>query len=113
MYGLNAWAREVVLATQVVTEIGVRKFADGKIEAFERAVAVPLARITKVGEIESAFAPGVKAFDLSRYELPDGRIYEEYIQAQPWSSGPCYYIALKDSAGEPVRESLWTKKQMA
>jgi hypothetical protein len=72
---------------------------------------VPIAIITKIGEIEGAFAPVVA--ELNRYELPGGRVFEEYVQAAPWHSGPCYYIALKDSAGNPVRESLWTRKQMA
>lgn len=113
LYGLNAWARNLVLATQTTSEIGVRKYDGGIIEAFEREVTVPVAKTTNIGEIESAFAPGTKAFDLKRYELPDGRVFDEYVQAAPWSGGPCYYIALKDAAGNPVPESLWTKKQMA
>jgi len=112
-YGLNAWARERVLATQVVEEIGVRRYADYTIEPFIRQVTVPVATITKIGEIDSAFLPGSAVADLNRYELPGGEVYEEYVQAQSWNGGPCYYIALKDSAGEPVRESLWTKKLMA
>jgi len=113
IYGLNTWARSLVLATQVVSEIGVRKYSDDTIEPFIREVKVPVAAITKIGEIESAFAEGMVIADLSRYELPDGRIFDEYIQAAPWSGGPCYYLALKDGFGNPVPESLWTKKQMA
>ncbi|MBS2009748.1 MAG: hypothetical protein JST01_22020 [Cyanobacteria bacterium SZAS TMP-1] len=112
-YGLNSWARNLVLATQKVEEIGVRRFPDDTIEPFIRSVDVPVAKITKIGEIDSAFMPGMKVADLNRYELPTGEVYEEYIQAQPWNSGPCSYIALKDGAGEPVRESLWMRKPMA
>jgi hypothetical protein len=112
-YGLNAWARELVLTTHVVTEIGVRKYADDTIEPFIREATIPVATLTKIAEIDSAFAPRMPVADLNRYELPDGRVYEEYVQAQPWNGGPCSYIALKDSSGEPVRESLWTKKEMA
>jgi hypothetical protein len=113
LYGLNAWAREIVHATQVVSEIGVRKYPNETIEAFVREVTVPIAAVTKISEIECAFAPGTAIADLNRYELPDGRVFEEYIQSQPWSGGPCYYIALKDETGQPVSQSLWTKKQMA
>jgi hypothetical protein len=102
-----------VLATQEVEEIGVRRYPDDTIEPFIRKVSAPLATICKIGEIKSAFSPGMPVADLRRYELPTGEVYEEYIQAQPWNGGPCYYIALKDSAGEPVRESLWTTKQIA
>jgi hypothetical protein len=112
-FGLNQWARELVHATQVVSEIGVRKYPDDTIEAFIREVKLPVANITKIGEIDSVFAPGMPVADLNRYELPDGRVFEEYIQAQPWNSGPCYFIALKDSETKPVRKSLWTRKQMA
>ncbi len=104
-YGLNAWARELVLATQVVSEIGVRKYADDTIEPFIRSeVVVPIAGTSKIGEIEGAFAPVVA--ELNRYELPDGRIFDEYVHAAPWHSGPCYYIALKDSAGSVPCVSL-------
>lgn len=110
-YGLNGWAKNLVLATQVVSEIGVRKYPDDTIEAFIRNdVVVPIATVTKIGEIEGAWDPVVA--DLNRYELPTGEIFDEYVQAQPWHSGPCYYIALKDSSGVPVSESLWTNKEM-
>ena len=110
-YGLNAWAKKLVLATQVVSEIGVRKFADDTIEAFIRnEVVIPVATVTRIGQIEGAFDPIVA--DLNRYELPSGEIFDEYVQAQPWNSGPCYYFALKDSSGSPVSESLWTLEEM-
>ena len=110
-YGLNAWARNLVLATQVVSEIGVRRYPDDTIDAFIRSdVVVLIATVTKIGEIEGAFDPVVA--DLNRYELPTGEIFEEFVQAQPWHGGPCYFIALKDASGDPVRESLWKRKEM-
>jgi hypothetical protein len=110
-YGLNSWAKNLVLATQVVSEIGVRKYADDTIEPFIRSeVVVPVATITKIGVIEGAFAATVA--DLNRYELPSGEVFEEYVQAAPWHSGPCYYIALKDAEGNLVRRSLWTRKEI-
>lgn len=47
---------------------------------------------------------------LFRYTLPNKRVFYEYIQADPWSSGPCIFLALKDAKGKPVRESLWPKE---
>lgn len=112
-YGLNAWARDLVLATQTVSEIGVRRFADDTIEAFIRSdVVISIATVSKIGEIECIFAPGSVFAQLQRYELPDGRVFDEFVQAQPWNSGPCYYIALKGVDGEPVRQSLWKRKEM-
>ena len=62
--GLNAWARLVVLATQEVSEIGVRKYPDDTIEPFIRNVEIPVATVTKIGEIESVFASGVAIFSI-------------------------------------------------
>ena len=41
----------------------------------------------------------------------NGEVYEEYVQASPWSSGPMYFYALK-KAGVPVEESLWTEDEI-
>jgi hypothetical protein len=51
---------------------------------------------------------------LHRYILPEkGTEVEEYIQAEPWSGGPCYFFALRDtSTGEPIAESLWTDDEI-
>jgi hypothetical protein len=72
---------------------------------------IPTHKIEIIGKIEGAWNPHVA--DLRRFTLEDGTIYEEYIQAEPWSSGPCYFIALKDSEGNPVPESLWTDEEIA
>ena len=44
----------------------------------------------------------------------DGRYkYREYIQAEPWSSGPCIFIALWDIENNiPVKDSLWTDEEI-
>jgi hypothetical protein len=63
-----------------------------------------------IGKIEGAWNDHVA--DLNRYTLPSGDVYEEYIQAEPWSSGPCYFIALKRN-GEVVYKSLWTDEEIA
>lgn len=48
----------------------------------------------KCDVIEGAF---YNKFDLFEYELKDGRKVREEVQAEPWSSGPCYFIQLVDS----------------
>jgi len=51
-------------------------------------------------------------YDLHRYILPDGRIYVEFVQEEPWSSGPCFFLALKGPNGETVEESLWREEEI-
>lgn len=83
--GLNQWAQAKVLAKRTAVETGERTFADGSKEPFERTVDVPVARITAVGKIEGYFDEVVA--DLRRFELPNGEVYEEFIEAtlQWWS----------------------------
>lgn len=49
---------------------------------------------------------------LMRYTLPDGRVLTEDVQAEPWSSGPCFFLALRDEKGEWVKESLWADNEI-
>ena len=51
-------------------------------------------------------------YNLHKYTLPDGRVYTEFVQAAPWSSGPMFFIALKDEDGNEVEESLWSQKDI-
>jgi len=51
---------------------------------------------------------------LQYYELNNGKGYiEEYIQAEPWSSGPCIFLALRASdTKEPIIDSLWDNEDI-
>ena len=50
---------------------------------------------------------------LKEYEMNDGTKIEEYIQAEPWSSGPCIYLALKNAeTKEPILDSLWSEDEI-
>lgn len=50
---------------------------------------------------------------LYRYTFRDGRVLEGYTQAEPWSSGPCTFMALRDAeTKEPVPETLWSEKDI-
>ena len=108
--GLNDWARRNVTGKQKVRELGVRIHANGRKVNFNRWCRVPKARKEHVGVIRGAWVPVVAP--LHRYTMPDGRVFVEYVQAEPWCSGPCYFIALKDKHGNPVPESLWTDEEM-
>lgn len=46
-------------------------------------------------------------YPLNRHVLEDGRYADEYVQANPWSSGPCFFIGLKLSTGEKFE---WSKE---
>ena len=48
---------------------------------------------------------------LYRYTFSDGRVLEDYVQAEPWSSGPCTFMALRDAVTkEPIVETLWPQE---
>ena len=104
--GLNEWSKTKVLATQKVREIGHRILSNGRAVPFQRKVRVPIARVKVVGRIKGAWTDVVA--NLHRYTKPGGEVFEEFVQATPWSGGPCYFIALKDKRGEVVPESLWS-----
>lgn len=85
--GLNEWAVELV---REGTRTGIT--------------------VEKIGEIEGAWDPVVD--DIRQYTFPNGRVYRERVQAEPWSSGPCYFVALVDETGAWVPESLWTDEEI-
>ena len=109
--GLNDWARKLVSTKTKVREYGVQVFADGGRARFSRWRRITLVRKEHAGVIRGAYKPQVDK--LHRYTLPSGEVFTEFVQATPWSGGPCYFIALKDKHGVPVPESLWTKDEIA
>lgn len=108
--GLNQWAQKLVSRKIKVHETGVRTYPNGRRKRFDRWYRIPAARISKIGTIRGAWTAEVAS--LHRYVLPNGEIYQEYVQASPWSGGPCYFIALKDKHGNPVPQSLWTDDEL-
>lgn len=107
--GLNDWAQNYVCATVKAREIGVRLLPDGSTETFDREVSVPVARRETVGAIAGAYGQDMP---LTRYTMPNGRVFTEYVQAAPWSSGPCYFIALRNERGNVVTQSLWRQEDI-
>ncbi len=60
---------------------------------------------------DGAFTP--QLLHLRRFILPCGTQVEEFVQAEPWSGGPCYFFALRDTAtAEPIAESLWSDDEI-
>jgi hypothetical protein len=48
--------------------------------------------------------------ELVEYVTIGGSTVEEYIQAEPWSSGPVIFLALRfKETKEPIRQSLWSE----
>ncbi len=109
--GLNPWATRKVSKTMWVREVGVRILPGGRRQPFNRKLPVPVARKEVIGQIEGAFTDIVA--NLYRHTMPNGKAYDEFVQATPWSSGPCYFLALKDSDGNVVPESLWSEDELA
>ena len=109
--GLNDWARKTVLRKEKVRQFGVSVFADGTRKRFARWTKLPVSRSQVIGIL-----PGVwidKVADLHRYTMPDGKVYEEYLQADPWAGGPMYHLALRNvKTGNPVPQSLWTDEEL-
>jgi len=108
--GLNSWASKLVNQTKTVKEVGERIADDGAIEPFSRVVQIPVVKTEECGA--SFFGMFDEEYSLVKHILPDGRVFSEYVQAEPWSSGPCFFLALKDEKGEPVPESLWSQDEI-
>ncbi len=132
--GLNSWAKALVNQVEIVNFTGI-KFTDSTLKAeFELYtdpgnpviglklnkpdVPVELVRksfkrrITKrkvIDTIRSIFIYSDKPpFKLYEYTLLDGRVFREYVQSAIFTTGPIYFIALRDSEGNVVQESLWS-----
>lgn len=115
-YGLNKSAKKLVLKKVMVREIGTTILPDGKRVNFDRRRPIPAAKKQVIGDIKT-MNPQLALAQLHRFTMPDGRVFEEFVQAAPWSGGPCYFIALKfgsgPNIGKPVAESLWTDEEMS
>ena len=38
--------------------------------------------------------------------------YAEYVQDVVYSSGPCFFLALRDASGSPVQATLWPQSEI-
>jgi hypothetical protein len=48
---------------------------------------------------------------IEKFTFSDGRVWESYIQEEPWSSGPVTFMAMRDfTTREPITETLWPQE---
>lgn len=112
--GLTEAAQALVEGEQIVlyTEEVHRFYADGREEILpRRVVSGSTVRCEPSGKCYQG------AFDeannpLMQYTFPDGRVFTEAVQAEPWSSGPVFFLALRNEKGEWVKESLWPESEI-
>lgn len=53
-------------------------------------------------------------YPLHRFQLQDNCYAEEYLQADPWSSGPMFFIGLRvyDATGHLFQTFEWTEEEI-
>ena len=113
--GLSAAARALVAGKRILLygESIVRTFPDGRVEDLgEHDVFGSDVKKEKSGETFHGMFPEEETYPLYRYTFPDGHVFEEAVQAEPWSSGPVIFLALKNENGEWVEESLWLQEEI-
>ena len=111
--GLNQWAQNLVKDKWVreYTEVVTRIYPDGRKETLEpREIRESLVRREESGELYLGMFDELGEYPLLKYAFPDGRVYFERVQRTKWSSGPVFFLALKDEKGEWVADSLWAEE---
>lgn len=117
--GLNEWASRLVQGCGKPHFFGEHKtervvLPDGT----EGTVDTPVLESCVLREENGDFYLGMfgDLYPLLRYTFRHGdmtgRVLTEYVQAAPWSSGPVFFLALKDEGGNPVPESLWNDEDI-
>jgi len=108
--GLSEKAREIVAGEEVEQYRieGKRFFPDGRVEEYNEIVRGSNVETAESGYFEGMFG---EHYPLYKHTFPDGRVYQEDVQAEPWSAGPCIFLALKDGE-EWVEESLWPEQEI-
>lgn len=118
--GLNKWAEKFVEGEIVQSLIkGTKTYPDGRVVPYEATCTESTVEQRTYAVLDGAWTP--EFLHLQEYTLPNGRVIREYVQAEPWSSGPCYFLALEemhiDHEGKehwtPVEESLWSEEEIA
>ena len=56
----------------------------------------------------------MEEYSLFRHPLTGGGYADEYLQASPWSSGPCFFIGLQvfGSRGEAIKVYAWSEEDI-
>jgi len=112
--GLNKWAENFVKGKPVLVyvEETTRVYSDGHEEIIEpEPVFEPSIQKDKSERIFIGMFGD--EYPLYKYTFPDGRVFFERVQAETWSSGPVFFLALQDEEGEWVKVSLWPEEEIA
>lgn len=100
--GLTEDARDFLRANAHAEDFELHSRTTGEVVSrYRRASGEPSGRVIEPWYDET--------HDLLRYPLLDNTYCYEYVQAEPWSSGPCTFLALAhDIDGtDPIPETLW------
>lgn len=108
--GLKQAARELVRGEPVFRYnlTTIKTFPDGRRETERGDVYQSDVKVDRVGFCHGMFNEQIP---LSRFTMGDGRVYQEYVQSTPWSSGPVIFTALKDADDNPIEATLWTEEE--
>lgn len=68
----------------------------------------------EIGEVEGMF--GEVVYKLRRFiDKETGEQFQEFVQAEPWSSGPMIFLGLEkvnpDGTTTPIQETLWVEDE--
>lgn len=107
--GLHPRAKKIVTNWVDAVEEVTRKYADGTEERYSRIVMADRSKREVYGYFDGMCG---EEYPLHKWTLADGRVFYEYVQAQPWSSGPVVFVALEDEKRDTIKESLWTAEEM-
>jgi hypothetical protein len=113
--GLSYKARTLVVGErkEVGKKYTISVFNDGRSEI--RSDPVPIVEFTVRRAVNGQYKTGEgEIYDLHEYRMPDGRILVECVQEKV-AIGYFIYVllALEDvSAGQTVKESLWTRQEI-
>jgi len=86
------------------------QWGNGEVEFKDEAIQVSNVISVPASTFDGAYGG---EYELDTYIHKDNHNVwiTEYLQATQWSSGPMYFIALKNASG-PIEETLWTEEEM-
>ena len=109
--GFTPWTEDFLNRLQELayTEETTRVYPDGRREARS-----PKPVYTHYYKGQHNYYIGMydQEYPLYKYQTSAGHTYYETLQASPWSSGPVFFLALKDSEDKWIKESLWSDEEI-
>lgn len=112
--GLTDKAEEIITDMVMVKVKEEVTYPDGKTETNEFERAQSRVKTEEYDEHSGMFGD---PYPLHKYTMPDGTMYRDFVQDEPWSSGPVFFYALekydeKDETWKIVKESLWSDEEI-